>query len=109
MSRYNLDKLIRVDLITKKETGDYKYIPKQKILGLFTVDTYIKGFMSNYPLDFFIENYPGYTVEDGIVYDTPCVVLKFHSNFTLRKYFETDLEAFDYRNEITNDRKWIED
>jgi len=108
MSRYNLDKLIRVDLITKKADDDFKFIPEKNILGLFKIKPCIKTFFTKHPLDFFLDNFPSYMVENGIVFRRFSVRLNFEHGYSFRKYFETYSETTKYRDDITNNFKWIE-
>jgi hypothetical protein len=109
-SIYNLDKLVKIEVVGERKDTWYSYKTKLTFLGLTTRKAGIYepfGFVSSI-LDFNEENL---FMRDNIVYVKPKCILRYVSGYANTYYFNTLKEAEDFRDEIrtrTGYSKWIE-
>lgn len=105
MTKYNLDKLVKVRVNDFYRTPWYKYNDKPK--------KYFWHIKKGFYHDCFGIHYVGHEtpknhkLKNGIVYENPNVVMTFQGGVTTKKYFLTLDEALAYVESITKGKNWL--
>lgn len=113
---YNLDKLIKVNLLKKRIPYWYKYFPEKKIFfGLFKQEEgiYSRSYFNNNrfvkdKVFCFINNIPDeYILENNVLWFRPSVTLYFENNYKTTKIFDNDIDAEEFINELKTKYNFI--
>lgn len=96
-THYNLEKLIKINLIESYKSTRYCYKTKKTFLGL-TIRK--EGFYYDLFREYYDECPEDYFLQDGIVYTKPECTLYYQNNITKTYVFDTLFEAETFRNHI---------
>lgn len=106
MIKYNLDKLIRVRVLTHRESDEFHYMEERKRWwGHTDKEGIYYGWTGKYRS---ITPPINHTLTNSIVYENPRVILNYQGDIVKVYHFETYKEAEKFADKITNDKKWIE-
>lgn len=107
MTKYNLDKLIKVSCLLPRPPRVYKRLPEKKIMGMVTRKSGIYNTLvgGEYLGDVIPINHFG---TSSTIYVKPRVILFYEGNIDKTYYFETYDEAKEFADKLTNNKNWIE-
>jgi hypothetical protein len=108
MEKYNLDKLVKVEVNDFYLSRSYVFKKERKIFGIIIRE---KGFYQCWTEKFIGMIAPiNYIIKDNELYEKPEVILHYQEGFYKKYYFESYDEAKKYVNNLipdfTNGRKW---
>lgn len=106
MTKYNLDKLIRVKLCGFTPHSWYQWLDEKKFLGLTIRRAGVYDKFGHYYEG--IDALENCVIKDGEVFEKPCVILTYVSEIQKVYYFGSFEEADEFANKITSSIKWIE-
>lgn len=106
MTRYNLDKLVKVVVNDFYQSKQYTFKRAKKLFGILVRK---EGYYDNLWNRYIGTEAPmNHIRKEEVVYEKPEVTLLFQGNFWKKNYFDSYDEAKNFARDLTNTRNWIE-
>lgn len=104
MTKYNLEKLVKIECNDFYPARFYSYKKEKKFFGFVTQK---EGFYSNTLYNYLgLEAPKNYTLKNGVLYENPQVILYYQSDYSKTYYFNSFDEAKKFSDEITKKGRW---
>jgi hypothetical protein len=105
MNKYNLDKLIKVELNDIYPARWYTMKPEKRFFKVFV--TQRAGIYQDFGPYLGMNVPENHLIKDGKIYEYPEVILHYENDFSKTYYFKTYDEAKKFADEITETGRWI--